>query len=534
MTSRKQTLVLTARTVRHLRASQVAHRLRLRAQRQIVRRVPVLAAGLLSRQVPATPGWPAGFVPVDARLIGHPVDLLAAGRIRLLGQERPLGDWRSTDPPQIWRYHLHYWDWAWSLAGDPDRLRGRAVFARLFAAWQQQTRFGEWDEWSPYVVSVRAWSWCGQYDALVRGSDREHEFLELLTVHAGYLTAHLELDVGGNHLIKNLKGLIGLGVFLGDDRLVTRNLRRLEREVARQVLGDGGHAERAPAYHCQVLADLIDVDGLLGAGSPGWLPAAVERMRRWLGLVLLPDGSVPLLNDGFPVPPDLVRAVQPGPPAAEGLTVLPDTGLAVMRRGRGHVLADFGPPCPDDLPAHAHADTLGFLLHVGDTRVVSEVGTSTYAPGAVRAAERGTQAHSTVQVDGADSTEVWGAFRAARRARASLLSTADDSSGVRVVASHEGYRRLPGAPVHRRTWVLTADHLTVIDELVGRGEHDVAVRLHGTQPGAVSRSTGPLAEEQASAARGWEDRLTAPVLVHRDRVTLPWRFEVEISTKGTA
>ncbi len=524
--------VLTARTVRHLRPEQVAHRARLQAQRRLVQATPGVVEAALRRTQPLAAGWPDGFLPLDAGLpVACSLEELAHGRFTLLGQSRTVEDWRATTPPQLWRYHLHYWDWAWALAQHPDRLRARAVFRRLLRQWQEQTRFGHWDEWSPYVAAVRAWSWCGQYDALVRGTDHDDEFVALLGVHAGYLRTHLELDVGGNHLIKDLKGLVGLAVFLQDDRLLARTLRRLSREVGRQILDDGGHVERAPAYHCQVLGDLVDLDGLLGASSPAWLVEAVARMRVWLGLVLLPDGSVPLLNDGFPVPSALVHVLQAGPAAPEGLTVLADTGLAVLRRGQAHVLADVGLPCPDDLPAHAHADTLGFLLHVGTTRVVCEVGTSTYAPGDVRAFERSTAAHSTVQVDGADSTEVWGAFRAARRARPTVLRAYEDGTAISLSASHDGYRRLPGRPVHRRTWVLTQDRLRVEDQVVGEGEHELTVRLHGT-PSDVVASSGDWKQEEVLVARGWEDRVSAPVLVHRERARLPWRFEAELSMKG--
>ena len=50
-----------------------------------------------------------------------------------------------------------------------------------------------------------------------------------------------------------------------------------------------------------------------------------------------------------------------------------------------------------------------------------------------------------------DQTEVWGAFRAGRRARATLEHARDADGTVMVTASHDGYRHLPGAPVHRRT-----------------------------------------------------------------------------------
>ena len=525
--------VLTARTVRHLRPEQLAHRVRLQAQRRLVQAAPGVVEARLRRTQPLAAGWPDGFEPMDARLpVACSLEELDHGRFTLLGQSRTVEDWRSTVPPQLWRYHLHYWDWAWALAQHPDRLRARAVFRRLLRQWQAQTRFGHWDEWSPYVAAVRAWSWCGQYDALVRGTELDDEFVALLGVHAGYLRTHLELDVGGNHLMKDLKGLVGLGIFLGDDPLLARTLRRLRREVSRQILDDGGHVERAPAYHCQVLGDLVDLDGLLGDSSPAWLAEAVARMRVWLGLVLLPGGSVPLLNDGFPVPSALVDALQHGPAAPEGLTLLADTGLAVLRRGQAHVLADIGLPCPDDLPAHAHADTLGFLLHVGTTRVVSEVGTSSYAPGDVRAFERSTAAHSTLQVDGADSTEVWGAFRAARRARPTVLRADDDGTSITLSASHDGYRRLAGRPVHRRTWELTQDRLRIADLVAGGGDHELTVRLHGTPLNAVLEPSTTFEQEEVLAAQGWEDRMPAPALVHRERARLPWRFEVELSTKG--
>ena len=524
-----QRLLLTVRTARYLRPAQLLHRVRLRTQRQVVRRAPGLVASALRRPRPAGAGWPVDFSPVDARTaVPYDPQGLDAGRLTLLGHTRQVDDWRSTDPPQLWRYHLHYWDWAWGLAQHPDRLRARADFRRLFTRWQEQTMFGRWDEWSPYVVALRAWSWCGQYDSLVRGADFDDDFVDLLGLHAAYLRAHLELDVGGNHLLKDLKALVGLAVFLSDDRLLARTLRPLRQEVARQVLPDGGHVERAPAYHCQVLADLADLDGLLGARSPAWLAEAVLRMRTFLGLVLLPDGSVPLLNDGFPVPASMVAALQPGPPAPDGLTLLPHFGVAVLRRGPWHLLADVGLPCPDDLPAHAQADTLGFLLHHGSRRLVGEAGTSTYAPGPLRDHERGTAAHSTVQVDGLDSTEVWGAFRAARRARPTVLRAEDTGGALVLQAEHDGYRRLPGRPVHRRTWTVDAERVRVVDEVLGEGEHELVARLHGTAPAVVEVSTGVLREVPTEHADGWEQRRQATVLEHRTHARLPWRFEVTL------
>ena len=522
--------LLYARTVRHLRPSQVWHRIRLRTQRAVIRRFPERARQLLEPPQPGKASWPSRFTPVDALLAWPTLEEVEAGQVTLLGDARSLGapeDWRQSAAPQLWRYHLHYWDWAWGLVQAPDRQRAGTAYRRLFRSWSSESRLGDGDAWSAYVVALRAWSWCGQYDALVRGSDVDAQMVRLLGLHAGYLRANLELDVGGNHLIKNLKAMIGLAVFLGDDQLRRRAMSRLQGEMARQVLPDGGHFERAPAYHCQVLGDLMDVQELLAESCPEWLSNAVERMRRWLGLVLLPDGTVPLLNDGYPVSSELLAALEPGPVAPMGLTLLPDSGLAVLRQGSWHVLADVGLPCPDDLPAHAHADTLGFLCYTGQRRLVGESGTSTYEAGPARAFERGTAAHSTVQIDGEDSTEVWGAFRAARRARPTLVCASNTADASVVSASHDGYARLPGKPVHTRTWTLTDAWLRVVDEVTGEGVHDLVTRFHGVPGGVVRAASGALVDCNTQSAKGWNERVDSVALEHAARVRLPWRFETE-------
>jgi uncharacterized heparinase superfamily protein len=476
------------RTVAYLRPSQPLHRVRLRAQQAGLRRFPEAAQRVLSGPDPAAAvGWPDEFCPVDALTPGRWPSLpeLRAGKIRLLGVVRVLYEdpgWEHADAPRLWRFHLHYWDWAWGLAVDPDRLAARAVFARLWRSWQASAQFGRSDCWHPYPAALRAWSWCGLHRDLIAGSDIEPAFLAGLSGHAGFLRRHLEYDVGGNHLIKNLKASVGLAVFFADERLLRRALRRLAGQMKTQVLDDGGHYERSPPYHCQVLADLIDVTGLLRAAGrepTGEITAAVDRMQHWLGAVLTPDGQVPLLNDGYPVDPELLAVLRPDPDPvtpASPLLVLPETGLVRAAVGGWHLLADVGPPCPRSLPGHAHADTLGCLVHAGTSPLLIDTGTSTYEPGPVRHHERSTAAHNTVEVDGADSTEVWGVFRAGRRARVSGLAARADLSGVTCEAAHDGFRHLPGHPVHRRRWSLTGDELRVEDMITGRGRHEVVVR----------------------------------------------------------
>jgi len=225
-----------SRTVMHLRPAQIGQRARLRAQRTALDHPLPLAGRWLLRgpDQAAGTGWPCGFTPLDARLWpgGHDGMALRAGELRLIGATRVIAaagaagsadwvnaDWEAADAPLLWRFHLYYWDWAWALAGEHGGSDAQAVFTTMWESWHAAVVPGRAAAWHPYPAALRAWSFCGIYRDLVRGSRIEGLFLGELAAHAGFLRRNLETDVGGNHLIKNLKALAGLAVFFGDDAL---------------------------------------------------------------------------------------------------------------------------------------------------------------------------------------------------------------------------------------------------------------------------------------------------------------------------
>ena len=121
---------------------------------------------------------------------------------------------------------------------------------------------------------------------------------------------------------------------------------------------------------------------------------------------------------------------------------------------------------------HAHAGTLSFELSLDGRRVLVNSGISTYENDAERLRQRGTAAHNTVQVAGRDSSEVWSAFRVARRVRTVTVEVHDDLATLCVDAQHDGYRRL--GIRHQRTWRLLPDGLEVRDRLPGPEQPAVA------------------------------------------------------------
>jgi uncharacterized heparinase superfamily protein len=462
------TLARYFHTVRHLRPIQLAGRARLHWRRATadMRAAPALRPGSL------------GYVTPIARA----PSLVAQDVFRFLNEERRcsiVSDWSPAGAARLWIYNLHYFDDLNATGADSRRTWHRQLLQR----WTEENPPAPGDAWDPYPVSRRITNWVKW---AVRGNELPAACVASLAVQARWLLPRLEYHLLGNHLLTNAKALIHAGLYFQGaeaERWLARGLHILERQLPEQVLPDGGHFERSPMYHAAVLEDLLDLLNLLrayGRTPPSVFAATIQTMRAWLKVMTHPDGDIAFFNDA---------ALDEAPSSAAledyarrlGLPDAPDGRQAlVVLTASGHVRALIGPACllcdcaavgPDYQPGHAHADSLSFELSVFGRRVLVNSGTSQYGSGAERLRQRGTAAHNTVVVDRLDSSEVWSAFRVARRARVRLHIAEVTPSGVLIEASHDGYRRLRGHNEHVRRWLLDQAALTIEDRITGPFEH---------------------------------------------------------------
>lgn len=478
----------TLRTLRHLRPEQVAWRLWFRALR------PVLRTSLYRRMVTGPATLPQAFPPAPPPGDAENGRRILSGGIRLLARDVPLGDWSPAGETPLWRFTLNYFEWL----ADLRAVDGADAARTLVLDWWRvhRDRMGA-EPWHPYPTSLRLAAWLAHGPWLLAGADDafRRTFATALDRHARTLAHRVERDVAGNHIIKNLKALALAGRFLpGHAHRLEPALAELKRELARQILADGCHYELSPAYHVQVMADLVDLSAALAPPLP-WLDAAIARMAGALAFFRHGDGRLAQFNDGD----EGHEAVLARLPAAPAPDALPDAGYHRLEAGGALVLFDTGRCCPDDLPAHAHADTLSFEFSDGAHRVVVNSGTYAYQDPAWRNRLRGTAAHSTVTVDGGDSAEVYGVFRLGRRP-ARVWSQRD---GNRVVAGHDGWRHL--GIVHRRSLALS-DGLAGEDVVEGAAGRRVTARFH-LHPDVAAVAEGPSVVLRLPGGGGW--RFTA-------------------------
>ena len=99
--------------------------------------------------------------------------------------------------------------------------------------------------------------------------------------------------------------------------------------------------------------------------------------------------------------------------------------------------------------------------------------------GEMRDYVRSTAAHNTVRVDEVDQSEMWGAFRVARRARPREANIRLEAGEIVFSGAHDGYQRLQGRVTHHRTVTCKQGGPWVFeDRLLGRGRHLIESFIH--------------------------------------------------------
>jgi hypothetical protein len=314
-----------------------------------------------------------------------------------------------------------------------------------------------------------------------------------------------------NHLMAELAGQYLIACALGGK---TQPLKaEIENQVQKQILPDGVGAEQSPSYAAFTAEMALLCAIVARAAETPFSGEAEARLRDFSSFVfwLSGDGrTAPAIGDddegraltlcrhetdyvtsvataiaahgGHPAPmiaPRELRNLLAGEPAGlaaagnyQGLRTFETGGYSVWRgtmAGRAvDLVFDHGPLGYLSIAAHGHADALSVVLAVDGQPVLVDPGTYLYqSGGSWRGWFRGTRAHNTLNIDGADQSIIAGPFNWSSKARARLDERAEGPSWS-LRASHDGYEKRFGVR-HRRGVAGTENGFVITDALTGPG-----------------------------------------------------------------
>jgi uncharacterized heparinase superfamily protein len=421
------------------------------------------------------------------------------------GRRVPFGvmPWSMLPPGPTLARAMHGFAWLGDLkANGSDEAHARA--RALVMGWIAANRRWSAVAWSPPAVGQRLASWLAASDFLLAGADGDERvrFLESAGRQARHLARVADNLSGTADAFAIASGEIAAALCLGAVPL-SPALRRLKREVALQILPDGGHVQRNPTLHVEVFRQLLDIRSALndaGESLPGWLAGAVERMAPMLRAFRHGDGRLALFHGAKEgdrsLSDSLLAASKVTAPAQSSA---PQVGFERLTAGRTLVIVDIGPPLVD-----AHASPLAFEMSHGRERLIVNCGAFGGDDERWRSALRSTPAHSTLTVEDSNALDVGWLGTLPMRVSSARQET---EGALWLDARHDGYRRRFGISHRRRLYLgESGTDLRGEDRLEGRAGQRFQIRFH-LHP-----------DVQATPAEDW-----ASVLL-RTASGVEWRF----------
>jgi uncharacterized heparinase superfamily protein len=472
------------------------------------------------------------FYPYDAlpRQL-ESADAMMRGRFRFAGETVDVADKSVFDvpaPSRAWAIELN--DFAWlpplsSAGGDAARKLATA----LIAQWvRRNARYSE-PAMTPQVMARRLAHIFAHSRFVLTNSDmmwRSKLFVSLRE-QVRLLARIGDEAPDGLPRLEAAAVLALSGACLEDNpKRLDVGLTRLQDELARQILPDGGHVSRSPeqlAHAYRLVVMVMDALTAVERPVPQPIRSAHDRMAPMLRFFRHGDGALALFNGGTESDARMIAALLArdevrGQPFAHA----PHSGYQRIAAARTLAVLDCGKAAGGVHANTAHAGCLSFELSHGQQRIVVNCGAGGIHHPKWDTALRATAAHSTITLDDTSYAGVMAEGFARDLIGPRLLgadfavetSRRETPQGAVVEARHEGYVHDFGI-VHERTLSLSPNGLSLngADRLVPKPQAKrprdgvpFAARFHIHPDVRLSHSQGGGVILKLPNGEGWRFR----------------------------
>lgn len=448
-------------TLKFLRSKQISYRI-LYALKTRLKAKPKLLPS------------PRKAAPIDWIPFPRKADSLALnGEFTFLNIGKKFGsnvNWNYSDFGKLWTYNLCYFD----FLNQSESHSSSASLMENFATNYGSVR----DGLESYPTSLRIINWVKYLS--------QHPQDEISLQNVTYTDLHrlshrLEYHLMGNHLLENGFALLIGGIFFNETRFIDIGQKIVENELEEQILDDGGHFELSPMYHQIILERLLDTINcvreydVVSEDFKTLLRDKAGLMIGWLDQISFRSGDIPRVSDsveGVALGKEVLLDYADRLGIAKKTTALKGSGYRKMCTDNVELLIDVGPLGPDYIPGHAHDDILNFLIYGDGQPLLVDPGISSYECDSHRNFERSKSAHNSVYVHSMESSEMWGAFRVARRESCQVVEEKENYLEARCFGI-DGMKKS-----FTRSFKLTDNGLVITDHLANDGTGTASFHFH--------------------------------------------------------
>jgi uncharacterized heparinase superfamily protein len=470
-------------------------------------------------------------------------DALLRGRFRFHGVGLDVPEGVSVfdlmPPSPAWHEALQGFAWLPALS-NAGGAAARRLATNLIGQWVK--RYGRYSEpeWLPHIMARRLMHIFSHGRLVIVNSDmmwRSRLFVSLREQSKMLERIAAEAPDGLPRL-EAAAALALSGICMDDSRRRQEaGLTRLDAEIERQILPDGGHVSRSPEalLHAYRLAIMVmETLSAVGEEPTHILRNAHDRMAPMLRFFRHADGALALFNGGLEGDARMIGGLL----ARDELRGQPfhharHSGYQRLATARTLCLIDCGCLPEGAFSVSAHAGAGSFELSSGNHRIVVNCGAGGLTHQAWNAALRATAAHSTLTLADTSSAHVLAPGLARDLLGPRMMGgpvlpvsrRAETAQGWTVDTMHDAYEAEFGVR-HERQITLSPQGLMVTgkDRLVaanGAAPHcSFAVRFHIHPDVRMSRLEGGGVLLKLPNGEGWRFRAGGGELTVEESVYL--------------
>ena len=429
---------------------------------------------------------------------------------------------------RLWTFNLNYFDYLQEFADAYLVTYEKKYLIKgieLVSLWiEQNIKKYDINIWDSYVVSKRVCNWINFISTVknVTGDNIEMKRINnSIATQGQFILKNIEYYLDCNHVLMNAKALVFSGIYIENENLIYKGLNMLHKEYTRQVFEDGSHYERSPSYQVEVLENYLQCYILLIRNCRQIecekinLKEKCEKLSEFLFNIMDNNGKIPLLNDSsldYPFKAQdilqccailfnkayykmkceqklskycykifgvegirLYEKLNFKELESKNKLINSDSGYViiddVVNKKNFRIIFDCGDCGPDYNLGHAHADNLNILFIYNNVNILSDAGTYTYKKCDERNQFRATRYHNTIELDNLSSSQVWSAFRVAKRAKSKLITIDEQNDYILITAIHDGYTKVlkKDKIFHERNLIyVKGKGIIIVDKLYGK------------------------------------------------------------------
>ncbi len=389
----------------------------------------------------------------------------------------------ASDEEILWKYNLHYFDFLNQLgANEKDNKR-------LVLNWIETNKFKSNVSWDPFPTSLRVVNWIKW---IINNQIKNKHIDENLLQQGIYLSKRIENHITGNHLISNAKALIFLGFYFSSvigNEILKKGKELLIKELKKQILNDGSHFERSSMYQALIIEDLLDIYSL-SQRVPHLIDREtikkyIKKMSQFQLNMTHSSGEKSYFNDCSEESSLSYKEISSYAKKlgieleriTEGIIFHKNSGFVSCKDSSSNFIVNYGSIAPDELMAHANANSLSFEFSLDNQKVFVNSGCSSYQNLVRRNIERATSAHNTLEIDGKNSSDIWASFRCGKRAKTHIIEDLSSSNCLDFKVFHDGYSSLVSNRFHFRKFFYDFSSMKIEDYIQGKFKYAVS-RIH--------------------------------------------------------